>query len=308
MDRFAAMESFVRTVERGSFAAAAVGRGLSATMVGNHVRFLEDRLGASLLNRTTRQHNLTEFGRSYYERCRAILAEVAAAEGEAGAVQGTPCGLLRVTAPASLGTTVLPHLLAGYLHRHPEVNVDLVLQDHRLDLVADEIDIAIRAGALPDSSLIARTLSPMRLIVCAAPAYLAAHGTPDRPPDLASHNCLDFAHGAEQRNWRLTGSGSEVTVGIGGNLRANSGQALRAAALEGVGIMMQPEFLVAEDLAAGRLVRLLDQHAAPTLPLHLLTLPNRHPTPKLRSFIDHVVAEFGQASATASARRIRKVC
>ena len=308
MDRFAAMESFVRTVERGSFAAAAAGRGLSATMVGNHVRFLEDRLGASLLNRTTRQHNLTEFGRSYYERCRAILVEIEAAEGEAGAVQATPRGLLRVTAPAALGTTVLPRLLAGYLHRHPEVSVDLVLQDHRLDLVADEIDIAIRAGALPDSSLIARALSPMRLVVCAAPAYLAAHGTPDRPADLASHNCLDFAHGAEQRHWRLTGNGGEATVGIGGNLRANSGQALRAAALEGVGIVMQPEFLVAEDLAAGRLVRLLGQHAAPTLPLHLLTLPNRHPTPKLRSFIDHVVTELGQASATASARRTRKAC
>ena len=306
MDRFAAMESFVHTVERGSFAAAAVGRGLSATMVGNHVRFLEDRLGASLLNRTTRQHNLTEFGRSYYERCRAILAEINSAEESAGAVQATPRGLLRVTAPAALGTTVLPRLLAGYLHRCPEVNVDLVLQDHRLDLVADEIDIAIRAGALPDSSLIARTLSPMRLVVCAAPAYLAARGTPDRPADLASHNCLDFAHAAEQRHWRFTGNGDEVTVSIDGNLRVNSGQALRTAALEGIGIVMQPEFLVAEDFAAGRLVRLLSQHAAPTLPLHLLTLPNRHPTPKLLSFIDHVVTEIGQASAIASARRTRK--
>ncbi len=308
MDRFAAMESFVRTVERGSFAAAAAGRGLSATMVGNHVRFLEDRLGASLLNRTTRQHNLTEFGRSYYERCRAILVEIEAAEGEAGAVQATPRGLLRITAPAALGTMVLPRLLAGYLHRHPEVSVDLVLQDHRLDLVADEIDIAIRAGALPDSSLIARTLSPMQLVVCAAPAYLAAHETPDRPADLASHNCLDFAHAAEQRHWRFTGNGGEATIGISGNLRVNSGQALRAAALEGIGIVMQPEFLVAEDLAAGRLVRLLGQHAAPTLPLHLLMLPNRHPTPKLRSFIDHVVAELGRAPATASARRTRKSC
>ena len=190
----------VRIVERGSFAAAAAGRGFSATMVGDHVRFLEERLDASLLNRTTRRHSLTEFGRSHYERCRAVLADIESAEGEAGAVQATPRGLLRVTAPAALGTTVLPRLLAGHLYRHPEVSVDLVLQDHRLDLVADEIDIAIRASALPDSSL---------------------------------HRPHPVAHAAEQRHWRFAVTGGEAAVGIGGNLRVNSGQALRAAALEG---------------------------------------------------------------------------
>ena len=291
MDRLAAMESFVRTVERGSFAGAAVGRGLSATMVGNHVRFLEDRLGASLLNRTTRQHGLTEFGRLYYERCRSILAEVEAAEAALDVAQAVPRGLLRVTAPVTLGTTVLPRLLAGYLRRYPKVKVDLVLQDHRLDLVADEMDVAIRAGTLPDSSLVARALPPIRLVVCAAPAYLTAHGTPQEPADLASHSCLDFAYAAEPLHWRFTGSSGELTVNVSGNLGINSGQALRAAALEGIGIVMQPDILVADDLAAGRLVRLLDQYLAPALQLHLLTLPNRQPTPKLRSFIDHVVAE-----------------
>ncbi len=296
MDRLAAMDSFVRTVERGSFAGAAVGRGLSATMVGNHVRFLEDRLGTSLLNRTTRQHSLTEFGRLYYERCRSILAEVEAAEAALDVAQAVPRGLLRVTAPVTLGCTVLPRLLAGYLRRYPDVKVDLVLQDHRLDLVADEMDIAIRAGMLPDSSLIARALPPIRLVVCAAPAYLTAHGTPQEPADLASHNCMEFASAAEPLQWRFTGSGGESTVTVSGNLGINSGQALRAAALEGIGIVMQPDLLVAGDLAAGRLVRLLDQHLAPTLQLHLLTLPNRQPTPKLRSFIDHVVAESRRVS------------
>lgn len=294
MDRFAAMESFVRTVERGSFAAAAAGRGLSATMVGNHVRFLETRLGASLLNRTTRQQSLTEFGRSHYERCRTILAEIDAAEAEAGVLQAVPRGLLRITVPVTLGTTILPRLLAGYLRRHPEVKVDLVLQDHRLDLVADEMDIAIRAGPLPDSSLIARALPPMQFLVCAAPAYVADHGAPQRPADLASHNCMDFAHAPEPLHWRFAGDNGEEAVSVSGNLRVNSGQALRAAALEGIGIVMQPDILVADDLAAGRLVRLLDQYALPTLALHLLTLPSRLPTPKLRSFIDHVMTEIGQ--------------
>jgi len=166
MDRVAATESFVRTVERGSFAAAA-GRGLSATMVGNHVRFPEHRLGALLLHRATRQQSMTEFGRGYCERCRAILAEIEAAETAAEAMQAVPRGLLRVTAPVALGTTVLPSLLAGHLRRQPEVTVDLVLQDHRLDLLADELDVAIRAGTLPDSSMVARALPPLQLVVCA---------------------------------------------------------------------------------------------------------------------------------------------
>ena len=292
MDRVAAMESFVHTVERGSFAAAAAGRGRYAPRVRH--RFLEARLGALLLNRTTRQQSVTEFGRSYYERCRAILAEIEAAETAAEAVQAVPRGLLRVTAPVALGTTVLPSLLAGYLGRHPEVRVDLVLQDHRLDLVADELDVAIRAGALPDSSLIARALPPLQLVVCAAPAYLATHGTPVSPAELAAHNCLDFAHAAEPLLWRFEGEGDNVAIGISGNLRINSGPALRAAALEGIGIVMQPKIVVADDLAAGRLVRLLPDHAAPALRLHLLTLPNRRPTAKLRSFMDHVAAEFSR--------------
>ena len=295
MDRIAAMESFVHTVERGSFAAAAAGRGLSATMVGNHVRFLEARLGALLLNRTTRRQGVTEFGRSYYERCRAILAEIEAAEMAAEAVQAVPHGLLRVTAPVALGTTVLPRLLASYLGRHPGMKVDLVLQDHRLDLLADGMDVAIRAGALPDSSLVARALPALQLVVCAAPAYLAAHGTPGSPAELASHNCLDFAHAAEPLLWRFKGGGGDVAVGVSGNLRINNGPALRAAALEGIGIVMQPAVVVADDLAAGRLVRLLAGHAAPTLELHLLTLPDRRPVPKLRSFIGHVTAELGRA-------------
>ena len=295
MDRIAAMESFVSTVERGSFAAAAIGRPLSATMVGNHVRFLEARLGALLLNRTTRQQSVTEFGRAYYEHCLVILAELEAAEMAAEAIQVVPRGLLRVTAPVALGTTLMPSLLAGYLSRQPEIKIDLVLQDRRLDLLADEVDVAIRVGTLQDSSMVARALPPLQLIVCAAPAYLTAHGTPNSPADLAACNCLDFTHAAEPLLWRFGRQGSGVAVKVSGNLLINSGPALRAAALAGIGIVMQPEIVVADDLAAGRLVRLLPDHAAPALKTHLITLPNRRSTPKLRSFIDYVTAEFRRA-------------
>jgi DNA-binding transcriptional LysR family regulator len=296
MDRIAAMQSFVRTVERGSFAAAAAGTGLSATMVGNHVRFLEARLGARLLNRTTRRQGLTEVGRAYYERCRHILAEVEAAETRAAEAQAAPRGLLRVTAPVVVGTTVLPRLLAEYLRLHPQVQVDLVLQDRRVDLLEEGLDAAIRAGSLPDSGLLARALSPLQLVVCASPAYLAARGTPGTPGDLAAHECLPFAHAAGPGVWHFTGAEGPVAVAVGGKLLANNSHALRVAALEGIGVAMLPDVLVADDLAGGRLVRLLPGHAAPSLPLHLLTLPDRNPTPKLRSFADLVARRLGPAA------------
>lgn len=296
MDRLAAMQSFVRTVERGSFAAAAVASGLSPAMVGNHVRFLEARLGALLLNRNTRHHSITEFGRSYYERCRAILAEIEAAEAGAGATLAEPRGLLRITAPLSLGTTVLPRIVTAYTQRHQEVRVDLVLGDKRLDLLTDRLDVAIRVGTLRDSSLIVRALPPMLLVVCASPAYLAAHGTPATAAGLATHECLDFFH-AEPNLWRLSGPDGDSAVPVNGRLRINNGQALRAAALEGAGIIMAPITVVADDLASGRLVRLLADHATPSLPLHVLTLPNTNTAPKLRSFIDMLVAGLSCASS-----------
>lgn len=292
MDRLAAMQSFVRTVERGSFAAAATASNLSPAMVGNHVRFLEARLGVPLLHRNTRRQSITEFGRSYYERCRAILMEVEAAEASADATLADPRGLLRITAPLSLGTTVLPRIVAAYMRRHKEVRVDLILGDQRLDLLTDSLDAAIRVGTLPDSGLIARALPPMRLVVCASPAYLAAHGTPGTAAELATHECLDFFH-AEPNLWHLRGPDGDAVVPANGRLRINNGQALRAAALEGAGIIMPPVAVVADDLADGRLVRLLADHAAPSLPLHVLTLPDANAIPKLRSFISMLAAGLG---------------
>lgn len=296
MDRLVAMQSFVRTVERGSFAAAAAASGLSPAMVGNHVRFLEARLGAPLLHRNTRRQRITEFGRSYYERCRAILAEIEAVEASASAMLADPRGLLRITAPLSLGTTVLPRIIANYLQRHRGVRVDLVLGDHRLDLLTDCLDAAIRVGTLPDSGLIARALPPMQLVVCASPAYLASHGTPGSAVELAAHECLDFFH-AEPNLWRLRGPDGDGAVPVNGRLRINNGQALRAAAVEGAGIVMAPMLVVADDLANGRLVRLLADHAAPSLPLHVLTLPDTNAAPKLRGFIDMLAAGLGRASS-----------
>lgn len=286
------MAIYARVVEKGSLAAAAEEFGISATMAGKHLKALEERLGGRLLNRTTRRQSLTELGRDYYERCKQILAEVEAADNTASQLQAVPRGVLRVNAPVSFGSQRLAPALADYLAAHPQVDVDLALNDRVVDLVDEGFEAAIRVGPLGDSGLVARPLAPYRVLICASPAYLQQHGVPAQPKDLSAHNCLGFAYWSTRDKWKLTGPAGIETVSIKGRLQANNGQALRMAALRGLGIIMQPEVLLAEDLAAGRLTRVLPEYEAPARPMHLVYLPDRRPTPKLRSFIDFVLARF----------------
>lgn len=298
MDLFVAMTTFVRVVEKGSFAAASEGTRLSAPMVGNHVRFLEQRLGGLLINRTTRRQSLTELGRAYYERCRRVLAEVEAADSMAASAVVEPRGRLRVTAPYSIGATLLPAVIAEYLQACPAVEVDLVLSDRRVDLLEEGFDAALRVGELPDSSLIARSLAPLGLVLCASPAYLAAHGTPAEPFELQRHACLRFLVAGGKDTWHFEGPAGPIEVRVRGPLCANSGHALRAAALAGLGIIMQPHGLLADDLHCARLIRLLEAYTPPHRPMHLLVLPDRHDNPKVRRFADLVLARMGRASET----------
>jgi DNA-binding transcriptional LysR family regulator len=295
MDRLTSMAIYVRAVERGSLSAAAEDFDISATMAGKHLRALEERLGAKLLNRTTRRQSLTELGREYYERCKQILGEVQEAEESASLARSEPRGVLRISAPVSFGSQRLAPALADYLEAYPQVDVDLVLNDRVVDLVEERFEAAIRIGPLPDSGLIARALAPYRSVVCASPAYLARRGTPRLVEDLAGHNCLGFAYWTTGQEWNLYGPQGRETVAVSGRLQANNGQALRMAALSGLGIIMQPEVLLAEDLDAGRLVRLLPEHQPLSRPVHLVYMPDRRLTPKLRSFIDFVVARFGES-------------
>ena len=283
MDRLTAMSSFVRVVECGSFAAAAAAAELSPAMIGNHIRFLETRLGQPLLNRSTRRQVLTDFGRDYYARCRHILQEVEAAEAAHGG-DATPSGVLRVTAPTVLGTTVLPTSIARYVRQNACMKVDLVLADSRLDLLTERIDIALRFGALADSAMVQRVLPPVPLVLCAAPDYLARRGAPVAPADLTGHDCLDFFTTGPSA-WRLRASGGVESVPISGPVRANSGHALRMFALDGLGIAMPPWPLVERDLEEGMLCRVLPGYTPEPLPLHLLALPGRMDTPKVRHFV-----------------------
>ena len=289
MDKLRSMAVFVQAVESGSFASAADVLAISAPMVGKHVRQLEQQLGITLLNRSTRRQSLTDIGRHYYERCKIVLAEMEAADAIARESTRLAQGHLRISASINYGTYCLAPVLAGYRARHPQVTLGLELSDSVVDVIAEGYDAVFRVGTLPDSGLRARSLAPYRMVVCAAPAYLAAHGAPHTPADLAQHACLGFTHWSPREVWYFEGPNGREEVPVHGPLSSNVGQALRAAALEGMGIILQPEVLVADDLRAGRLQPVLPGYVAPALPVHLVTALGRLRTQKLQSFVDYVV-------------------
>lgn len=298
MDRLTSMAVFVKTADSGSFAAAALAFGISSQMAGKHVSTLEERVGARLINRTTRRQSLTEIGQIFYERCKALLADAEAAESVAQQLSAAPRGRLRITAPVTFGACCLAPMIARYLKAHPEVRVELALTDRFVDVIDEGFEAAIRLGTLTDSSLIARTLMPYRLVVCASPGYLAARGEPLTPQALTAHDCLNFVYTSmpAASEWRFSGAEGEQSVPITGRFEANDVKALLAAALNGAGVMLAPEVAVQEALAAGQLVRVLDGYEAAARPMHLV-FPASRVTPKLRAFIDQVVAEFGPDGA-----------
>ena len=297
MDKLRSMEVFLAAVDAGSFTAAAEQFGISPVMVGKHVRELEQRLGAALLTRTTRRQSLTEIGSLYAEQCRAILAQIGAAERVAEAMQAAPRGKLKVTAAVSFGMEWLSPAIADYLALHPDVSVDLNLNDRSVDIVEEGYDLAVRIGVLEDSSMVSRPLRPYGMCICAAPDYLARRGIPRTPADLAQHECLEFSGWTPQIRWRLKGEkdGRHIPQS---RLRSNNSFALKQAALRGFGIIMQSEMMLAQDIAAGRLVPLLHDYLPPARPMHLVYARDRRPTPKLTSLIDFLLARFGPESVS----------
>jgi DNA-binding transcriptional LysR family regulator len=299
MDKLRSMEIFVAAVDAGNFTAAAAAFQISPVMVGKHIAQLEQTLGARLLTRTTRRQSLTEIGAQYVEQCRAILGQIEAAETGAAAMRSTPRGRLKITAPVSFGAEWLSPAMADYLELHPEVSLDLSLNDRMVDLVEEGYDAAVRIGTLEDSTMIARPLFPYAMAVCASPAYLARRGTPQTPADLEDHDCLDFMHWPHSMRWRLRGDKGPNNLDAS-RFRSNNGQALRVAALHGFGIVLQAEVLLAQDIAAGRLVPIMQDYLPVARPVHLVYPRDRRQTPKLTTFIDFMLARFGPGSeATA---------
>jgi DNA-binding transcriptional LysR family regulator len=287
------MEIFVAVVEAGSLTAAAERFDISSAMVGKHIRSLETRLGTRLLTRTTRRQSLTEIGRQYYEQCRRILADVKDAESLAEAMAAAPRGVLKVTVPLTYGVEVFAPAMTEFLTAWPDITLELDLSNRMIDLVEEGFDASVRIGQLPDSSFVARPLKPYRMRACASPAYLARAGTPRTPEDLMQHECLGFLHWGREGLWRLGGESATECQLRAGRFRANNGQALKVAALHGFGLVLQPEALLAREIASGELVSVLEDYLPEGAPVHLLYPRDRRATPKLTSFIDFVIERFG---------------
>ena len=292
MDRLTSLTVFGRVVEAGGFSAAARRLNMSTTMVSNHVQALEGRLGTRLLNRTTRKVSLTEVGREYYERSRRILADMEEADRFAGALQATPSGLLRLHASITLIRFLSP-VVAEFLSSYPKATIDLTVGENMVDMVEEGYDLIVRVRTPPDSSLIVRTLTPWRHIVCCSPAYLVSHPAPRCPQDLADHNCLQIPFYAFGDEWRFQGpDGKTESVHVHGNFMTTSAEALRLLTIAGSGIILAPAFLVADDLATGALLPLLPDYRTFEFAINAIFPSRHHMSMKVRLFIDLLAERF----------------
>lgn len=294
MDKLEAMNAFAKVVALGSYAEAGRALGLTRSAVSKAVMELEQVLGARLLDRTTRRVSPTEAGLSYYERCLDILSRIEETELQVSRLHDEPRGLLRVNAPMSFGMLYLGAATADFMAAYPGLNVEMTLNDRFIDPVEEGVDVTIRIAALSDSSLIARKLAPARRVLVASPAYLAAHGAPAAPEDLARHRWLGYAATAGLQRWPYAkADGSTGTVPLKCALISNNGHILRDAALAGQGITELPTFLVGCDIAERKLALVLPDFPRTELGIYALYTPNRYLAAKTRVFIDFLVARFG---------------
>lgn len=293
MDMPGAMIVFAQVVDSRSFSAAAVRLGLSKSAVSKQIAKLEDRLGARLLNRTTRTLSPTDAGQDFYERCLRVVREVEEAERAITHLSAEPRGLLRLSAPASFGREYLAPLVPEMLARWPELRIEALFEDRFVDVVAEGFDLVIRITRLQDSSLVARRIASCRRVVCAAPSYLERHGVPRTPAELLQHDCILYSYATDQNEWEFVGpDGRLETVRVDGRLRANNAEVTLAALLAGAGLALSPDFIVGPDIAAGRLVPLLTDYENPFGAIYAVWPHNRNLAPKVRAVVDFLVERF----------------
>lgn len=289
MDKLRAMETFVCIVDAGSLTAAAGALGVSLTAVVRTLAGLEARLGLRLLNRTTRRMALTDEGRDYYVLCRRILTELDEGEGALSHRRLEPSGTLRLTAPVMFGTRHVAPAVADFLDAHPAMRVEMLLMDRVTDLLEEGMDVAVRIGPLADSSLVAVTLGHTPRVVCASPGYLARHGRPETPADLARHRCVCFTGLSADPDWEFRAEGRTVRVPVAGVLSTNQIDGAIDACRRGLGCGMFLGYQVAEALAAGELVRILTEYETLSRPVSLLYPHARLLSPRIRAFVDCAV-------------------
>ena len=297
MDRFENARVFAAVVEAGGFTPAAQRLGLSRAAASKHVLQLEERLGARLLNRTTRRVSVTAAGRSFYEQCRRILAELEDAERSANELHNEPRGELSVIAPTNFGLTEIGTAITDFVVAYPRLRINLTLNDRVADPIQGGFDIAISVG-MPrgtSSSLIARKLNTSRRILCAAPDYLARRGAPQQPEDLAQHDCLTYSYLDEPDEWHLIGTDGERVVKVSGPIVTSHRQVLRTAAVRGLGIAYGPIIFFREDLDAGRVVRVLPQFQLPEATIYAVYPASRNLSAKVQAFNDFMARYFAEA-------------
>ena len=295
MENLTDIAVFVRVVERASFPVAADDLGLSRAVVSKYISRLEKRLGSRLLHRTTRRLSLTEAGAALFEASRGAIERIEEAEAALAQLQSQPRGRLRVSAPMSFGILHLGPAMAEFARAYPAVTLDMRLDDRYVNLVEEGFDVAVRIGALSDSSLVARKFAATRAVVCASPDYLARQGEPETPEDLASHDCLIYSYLSTANVWRFSApDGREIPVAVTGSFRINNGIVLAEAAVAGHGILMAPTFYVGPLIRDKRLKQILARYRLPDLPIHAVYPQRTHVPPKVRVFIDFLAQRFGK--------------
>jgi DNA-binding transcriptional LysR family regulator len=287
MDRMTSMATFVKIAEAGGFAAAARKLAVSPSTVTTQIQDLEDRLGVRLLNRSTRKVSLTDIGRAYYERCMHILADMDEADSAVQAMHAKPSGTLHLNVSLAIPLFVAP-VIAEFTSLYPDVKVNMTMSDRMVDLVEEGIDLAITTLPVPNSNLIMRRAGSVRLAVYGSPDYFARHGVPREPDDLINHNCLKYTFSSWGSEWRFTSPEGQRAVHISGNMEANSVNALKQAAVLGQGLILAPDFLVADEVKSGRLVSVLTEFASPELPINAVYPHRQHLATNVRSFLDLV--------------------
>jgi DNA-binding transcriptional LysR family regulator len=293
MDRLAAMQALVRVVEAGSFVRAAERLEWSTSSLSRLIADLEEHLGARLLNRTTRRLSLTESGQAFYERSVQLLNDLEEAEALAGQSVAVPRGTIRLTCSYNVATHRLAPAIASFVARYPRVRFDVTVAERIVDLVDEGFDLALRIGRVGSEQLVARKLGETMLVVCAAPAYIERRGAPVKPEDLAAHDTLTYAYAPNARTWQLfDATGAMHEVRAGGSLHANNGDMLIAAAVAGLGIVCEPDFLVGAELQSGRLLPLLPGYVGRRADIWAVYPSRRHLSVKVRLFVDHVAALF----------------
>lgn len=293
MDRFAEIQLFVQVAETGSLSRAAEALGLSNAAASRHLQALEDRLAARLVERNTRRLFLTDTGQEFFSRAKTLLADLKDAEDAVNASTLNPTGTLRISASLSFSMQHIAPLLRAYTERYPNVTVHVEAANRYLDIIDNNIDMAIRTREFePDSNITVRRLAATRRILAASPRYLARHGRPKVLDDLHRHQLLIYTHANNPNELRFTQDGSTTTLQVKGLLESNDGQILRAAALDGLGILIQPAYIVYDDMVAGRLVPVLDEWDLPRLTINLAYPSRKHLSAKVRTFIDFMAEHF----------------